>query len=1001
MQRTHRLFLIVFLALLAAGLPACGNGSGEGAAAPPAAPVPLSEPPATDEDPAPEEEAPVLDTSFLTLGTPGTQEAAGEVEFREGVVHVDADDVLEELAGGSFVVDAALGVEVDDILVRWDSDRLGQVTATQNVVNEASQVIGTQVVLGHASLEDLVEQGAISWNVTPEYTAAAELPDGLQKAADESFFEEIDGGFRVLDVELFHLEVNSSGQIDWSESHFANKALSRFASPLLEGASLSGAAGGHVKATLDELLITIHPTLVGSADLPHRFDTRIDGVVKLKARVTIESSGEVAFELRKDLPSPAPIPLPAPIPVELDVDFTAGMRVAVDGAGSVTVGIDHEYALVHRAAYNRGEMTLWETESDFIQRDPTVESESEIDATARLYLDVRATLRFFKMIGPFFVLQPYIQGDIEAPLDENDPRLMVGLAGQAGLNLGPSFLNRDIFRPMDLFDIELASIDLGGDEAGAGNRAPIVEAPTIRVPKNRPYTITLPGVDPDGHSLRWRITSDPDHGWLGVLEGNRVEYTPRDAGVLDLIEFTVTDAFGESTEGAVWLQILDRHAPNADFDYEFVGTRLTLTPACSDVEDSWQHLEFRWDLHGDGTFDTDWQRDFSVSHRYGSLASQTVVLEVRDTDGMVSRVSRRLAPGDDSEGDFVAVSAGRFHSVALDKHGRVWTWGINGTTGRLGDSTPLLRTRPGRLNGLPTITQIAAGHHHTLLLDDRGRVWGFGNNNYGELGDGTGRDRATPQVVPYLPPIVKIAAGRHSSYAIDNVGDLWAWGENDDGELGLTASAPEEVHYVQVSPHVGDLVDIAAGNEHALAIDADGVVWAWGDNYSYALGNGGSWRATDVVRVSDVTGASMLAGADESSLALVNGRVYGWGYNGTGQTGYGDDYPKEIPYPHRTSISGVRIIAAGDNTSMAILNNGALVGWGQNREAELGIGTFSWEEHGVTYARAPRGFDAVSCGRSHTLALRNGHIWSFGTNFYGMLGTGDHANRSIPTRITD
>ena len=90
--------------------------------------------------------------------------------------------------------------------------------------------------------------------------------------------------------------------------------------------------------------------------------------------------------------------------------------------------------------------------------------------------------------------------------------------------------------------------------------------------------------------------------------------------------------------------------------------------------------------------------------------------------------------------------------------------------------------------------------------------------------------------VPGLTDIVAVAAGDSHSLALTGAGAVWAWGANTNGQLGdgtTTAHAtPAAV------PGLPPIVGIAAGGSHSLAVAADGTLWAWGGNNQGQLGDG-------------------------------------------------------------------------------------------------------------------------------------------------------------------
>ena len=173
--------------------------------------------------------------------------------------------------------------------------------------------------------------------------------------------------------------------------------------------------------------------------------------------------------------------------------------------------------------------------------------------------------------------------------------------------------------------------------------------------------------------------------------------------------------------------------------------------------------------------------------------------------------------------DIVAISAGWNHCMALEEYdpfdpnlnGRVYTWGSNGQGygdredpcsigGRLGNGTTTDSNAPVLvLSGeqdpnnndpnsyLRDIIAISAGEAHSMALDANRYVYCWGDNYHGQLGNGTNDPCTTPvkvvgpDGVGYLENIVAIAAGYWHSLAIDANGTIWTWGKGSAGRLGL------------------------------------------------------------------------------------------------------------------------------------------------------------------------------------------------------------------------
>ena len=82
---------------------------------------------------------------------------------------------------------------------------------------------------------------------------------------------------------------------------------------------------------------------------------------------------------------------------------------------------------------------------------------------------------------------------------------------------------------------------------------------------------------------------------------------------------------------------------------------------------------------------------------------------------------------------------------------------------------------------------MAAGNDFTLALGTDGKVYGLGDNTYGQLGQGD-RSEANGSVkladMTELSNIVYIAAGGYHALAVDETGRTYVWGRNDNGQLG-------------------------------------------------------------------------------------------------------------------------------------------------------------------------------------------------------------------------
>ncbi|XP_064456024.1 RCC1 and BTB domain-containing protein 1-like [Ornithodoros turicata] len=193
---------------------------------------------------------------------------------------------------------------------------------------------------------------------------------------------------------------------------------------------------------------------------------------------------------------------------------------------------------------------------------------------------------------------------------------------------------------------------------------------------------------------------------------------------------------------------------------------------------------------------------------------------------------------------------------------------------------------------------------------------------------------------------------------------------------------------------------------HVLAVTESGELLSWGHNGYCQLGNGTN---THGVVPCSLTNSFMhqimdVACGSHHSLALtVSGEVFAWGQNNCGQVGLGSTTNQPTPRKVTSGIGGRRCIAiaCGQTSSMAVLENGEVYGWGYNGNGQLGLGN-NVNQTTPCKVTSLQGvvIDKVVCGYAHTMALSDeGALYSWGANSYGQLGTGNKANQVNPVRI--
>ncbi len=278
------------------------------------------------------------------------------------------------------------------------------------------------------------------------------------------------------------------------------------------------------------------------------------------------------------------------------------------------------------------------------------------------------------------------------------------------------------------------------------------------------------------------------------------------------------------------------------------------------------------------------------------------------------------------------------------------------------------------------------------------------------LGDNRPLEPYTLAAVPSLTNVVKVAAGSSVSFAVLADGRLLSWGLN--AGHGLLGTTPRSV--VEVSASWGpnssvpvplavtfDAVDVCTQDAHALALSREGTVYAWGRSDVGRLGIGAlpiiNFRTRTPAAMSFVpfpvplpglTGVAAIAAGRRHGLALLeDGTVRAWGENRSGQIGDGTTIRRDAPVPVQGVRNAVAIAAGTGDLSAALLTDGTVMTWGGTDEGGLGRGPFDEPSPSPALVPGVRGVRAIAVGQSHMVALTDtGSVVTWGSNGFGSLG---------------
>lgn len=366
---------------------------------------------------------------------------------------------------------------------------------------------------------------------------------------------------------------------------------------------------------------------------------------------------------------------------------------------------------------------------------------------------------------------------------------------------------------------------------------------------------------------------------------------------------------------------------------------------------------------------------------------------------------------------------------------RLWRWGA--TQGGMMSQQEVFEVskEPTLVEGVQGVTAIACGSNHSAFVAD-GQLWTYGSNKHDQLGRETNESETASSELGkvtfeaadgHRPQVLMPALGASHSAAITEGGVLWTWGWGGSFWYGTGAlghghrESLTEPTIVQRLVEAGEeVIQVACGSQHTLILTREGRLYSTGKGDFGRLGRGDTsdepefeeieyfTQANDsILNPHEPTNIVKVAAGDNFSAALSqNGELWVWGRNDYGQLGLGEEamgdmysaerYPRLV---RSLPLEGHRVVdfACGEYHLVALTASGSLYEWG-NR---------TWlEPHPVSlparYEEGLKDIVKVAAGDKFSFALtRDGHLFSWGLKSSGCLAQGEDCPKNIvePTPV--
>eukprot|EP01083_Nonionella_stella_P098467 276923_1 len=245
-------------------------------------------------------------------------------------------------------------------------------------------------------------------------------------------------------------------------------------------------------------------------------------------------------------------------------------------------------------------------------------------------------------------------------------------------------------------------------------------------------------------------------------------------------------------------------------------------------------------------------------------------------------------------------------------------------------------------------------NNHTFILSMSGELYANGNNpSFGKYGDNQGFQgsddvkllQQIESTFCHGHEIIDIRCGNSHSVFLTQTGNIYCCGCNSSAECGFDCETVSLYVPTRICmENVGEstkMVAIAVGYCHNLAIDAEGRLIVWGNNFSGALGVGAQsnedWSYLPMVNVAfhNQRIEQIECGYGHSLVRNRNGKCYAFGNNNNGSIGNGIAHDAYIFNPHLIEIPGdgddyVVDGACGEQHTVLLSNKNNVITFGDN-----------------------------------------------------------------------
>ncbi|MEM9834990.1 MAG: LamG-like jellyroll fold domain-containing protein [Bacteroidota bacterium] len=340
------------------------------------------------------------------------------------------------------------------------------------------------------------------------------------------------------------------------------------------------------------------------------------------------------------------------------------------------------------------------------------------------------------------------------------------------------------------------------------------------------------------------------------------------------------------------------------------------------------------------------------------------------------------------------IAAGFLHSLAVDDQGRLWSWGSDqfGQLGTPGNASAI----PVQVGTATNWVTVSLGESSSYAINSNGELYAWGQNTFGQLGLGDFMQRNEPIRVGTDQDWEAVSGGARHVIALKDNGDVYTWGKSGEKQLGFSPAGNGNINTPTLlgtrnGVDISNVAKIGAGFNRCVVLTEDKQLIAWGNDHSTA--------ASDPFIVGTATDWDDFAVGTFHVLALKEDRtLYAFGKNNSGALGNGNESVDALltitgnvsnEPPQLGTDNDWKVISGNAQYSLAIKTDGRLFGWGLNTFSQLGITPAGSNILTPTPIGTDTDWDGlgINTNNSHSFGFKeDGRIFVWGRNNAGQAG---------------